>query len=216
MSTTILIADDHQILRQGLKLLLEKNSDRKIIAEARDGTEAVKMAIENKPDVVIMDINMPNTDGICATKQISCQLPETKIIALSMHQKKRYISDVLQAGASAYVLKEKAFSELDNALKAVFEGKTYLCPMTSKVVLEDYVNSNKIFEAPAENQLDERDIEIIKYLCEGFSAKEIGAKLGVSSKTIDANRRKIMKKLNIDNLPDLVKFAIREGYTFLE
>ncbi len=215
MSTTILIADDHQILRQGLKLLLEKQ-DYIVVGEFSQGKQAIDLCLELKPDIVIMDINMSNTDGINITKKISSRLPGTKIIALSGQNEKRFITDILKAGASGYVLKEKAFTELVKAIKAVQKNQIYLCPMSSNLVLEDYLKTQYFVNTDGQKLLNEFEIELIKLFSDGISSKQIADNFKLSTKTIDANRRKIMKKLNIDNIPDLVKFSIKEGFTSLD
>lgn len=211
----ILIADDHGIVRQGLKSLIQNSMNMEVIGEAEDGLAAVRMVKDLGPDVVIMDITMPNLNGVEATRQILESNPQIKVVALSMHPEKHIVKEVLEAGASAYVLKSYLFDELSRALEAVADDQRYLSPRITDVVIEDYVRpDSEISESPA--KLTSRDRQIIQMLAEGKTIKQIALALHISPKTADAGRRKIMQKLNVSSIADLVKYAVREGITSLE
>ncbi len=211
----ILIADDHGIVRQGLKSLIQNSMNMEVVGEAEDGLAAVRMVKDLAPDVVIMDITMPNLNGVEATRQILENNPQIKVVALSMHPEKHIVKEVLEAGASAYVLKSYLFDELSRALEAVADDQRYLSPRITDVVIEDYVRPNsEIAESPA--KLTSRDRQIIQMLAEGKTIKQIALALHISPKTADAGRRKIMLKLNVSSIADLVKYAVREGITSLE
>ena len=207
----VLLAEDHAIVREGLRLLIEKQSDIELVCEAEDGREAVEQARELLPDVVIMDITMPNLNGIEATRQIINEFPQIKIIALSVHSNRRFVADMLEAGAVGYVLKECLFDELVQAIHAVSAGKTYLSSRITGVVVEDYIKRLvKVTDSPL-SCLTGREREVLQLVAEGKSTKQIALELHVSTKTIDAGRRKIMGKLNAHTIVDLVKIAIVEN-----
>lgn len=211
----ILIVDDHGIVREGLKSLIEQQSEMKVIGEAKDGNMAIQLTKDLSPDVVIMDVSMPNLNGVEATKYILRQKPDMKVIILSMHTDSNIVKESLKAGASGYVLKSYLFDELLNALKAVEANGYYLSPRITGVVIENY----RTEEVPDDTQppkLTTRERQILQLIAEGKTVKEIARMLHVSSKTADANRRQIMNKLNIFNIADLTKYAIREGLTTLE
>jgi DNA-binding NarL/FixJ family response regulator len=216
MSVKILLADDHAIIRQGLRSLLEKQPDIEVVGEAEDGQKAIELIRELKPDIAIMDISMPNLNGICATSRIVAESSGTKVIALSIHSSRRFVTEMLKAGASGYILKECLFDELINAIRNVLSGKIYLSSRITGVVVEDYVKRlSKPFlsEEPA---LTEREQEVLQLLAEGKSTKQVALQLYVSAKTIESNRRNIMDKLGIHSVAELTKYAIREGLTPLE
>ncbi len=216
MTLRILLADDHEIMRQGLRVLLEKNSDMEVVGEANDGQEAIELAEQLKPDVVVMDVNMPGVDGPDATRRIVSDKPDTRIVALSMHSKKGFIIEMLKAGASGYVLKENAFSELVNAINTVMGNEIYLSSKITRIVVDDYVQDRVGRGAASKMTLTDRESEVLKLVGDGKSSKEIALQLDLSVKTIDACRRRIMAKLDIDSVAELVKYAIREGLTSLE
>ncbi len=216
MTLRVLLADDHEIMRQGLRVLLEKNSDMEVVAEANDGQEAIELADQLKPDVVVMDVNMPGVDGPDATRRIVSSQPDTRIVALSMHSKKGFIIEMLKAGASGYVLKENAFSELVNAINTVMGNEIYLSSKITRIVVDDYVEDRVGRGAGSKMTLTDRQNEVLKLVGDGKSSKEIALLLDLSVKTIDACRRRIMAKLDIDSVAELVKYAIREGLTSLE
>ena len=216
MSIKVLLADDHKILREGLIALLKKQRDIELIGEAEDGREAVRKALELKPDVVIMDIGMPELNGIDATRQIKAALPEINVIALSIHSDKRFVKGMLKAGALGYLLKDSAFIELVQAINAVNDNKTYIGSGITDIIIEDYLQQlNKDTSTP-DSPLSERENEVLRLLAEGNNAKEIASLLNVSPKTIETHRQHIMEKLNIHNLVDLVKYAIQSGLISLE
>ena len=218
MSIRVLIADDHKIMLAGLRSLLEKQTDFEVVGEADNGRKAVQMAQEKKPDVVVMDVSMPDLNGIEATKQIIESLPETRVIALSMHSDKRFVMGMLRAGASGYLLKDCASQELANAIVQVAGGKKYLSPEITGVVIDDFLLGRGSSEevAIAASQLSPREREVLQLIAEGWSTKQIASHLYVSIKTIETHRRQIMKKLDLHSIADLTKYAIREGLTSIE
>ena len=212
----ILIADDHGIVRQGLKSLIQNSLNMEVVGEAEDGLAAVRLVKQLEPDVVIMDITMPNLNGVEATRIILENHPNVRVVALSMHPEKHIVKEVLEAGASAYVLKSYLFDELSRALEAVEDDQRYLSPRITDVVIEDYVKQPLGGDTPQMEKLTSRDRQIIQMLAEGKTIKQIALALHISPKTADASRRKIMGKLGVTNIADLVKYAVREGITSLE
>jgi len=212
----ILIADDHGIVRQGLKSLIQSRLNLEVVGEAEDGVAAVKMVKDLKPDVVIMDVTMPNLNGVEATRLIRRDHPQVKIVALSMHPEKHIVKEILEAGASAYVLKSYLFDEISRALEAISTDQRYLSPRITDVVVEDYVRRSDAEKLEGRQRLTARDRQIIQMLAEGKSVKQIALALHISPKTADATRRKIMQKLGVTSIADLVKYAVREGITSLE
>jgi len=207
----VLLAEDHAIVREGLRSLLEKQSEIEIVCEAEDGRIAVERVREHQPDVVIMDITMPNLNGVEATRQITNEFPQIKVIALSVHSNRIFVADMLEAGASGYVLKECLFDELVQAIHAVIDGRTYLSSRITGVVVEDYIKRLvNVSDSPL-SSLTSREREVLQLVAEGKSTKEIALELHVSTKTIDASRRKIMGKLNANSIVDLIKIAIVEN-----
>jgi DNA-binding NarL/FixJ family response regulator len=187
-----------------------------VVGEAEDGATAIRLTRELQPEVIIMDVNMPGMDGIDATRRISQELPGTKIIALSMHPKKVFVMEMLKAGASGYVLKENAFAELVKAVNTVLAGEVFLCPKVASIVVDDYIRSGQGKDRSLDTVLTDREHEVLKLLAEGKPTKEIALLIKVSVKTVDACRRRIMQKLNISSVAQLVKYAIREGLTSLD
>ena len=215
MSIRIILADDHKIMREGLRSLIEKQPDMEVVAEAADGRTAVQLAQQLQPDVVIMDIAMPDLNGIQATRQIMDKLRHVKVIALSMHTRKRFVVEMFKAGATGYLLKNCAFDELEHAIRTVVADQTYVSPGIAGSMVEDYVNRWSATESSAFTILSDREAEVLQLLAEGKSTKEIASHLGLSVKTIETHRRRIMDKLDIDNLAELIKYAVREGLTTL-
>lgn len=216
MPARILLADDHIIIRQGLRSLLEKQPDIEVVGEVEDGRKAIESVRELAPDIVIMDITMPNLNGIDATRKIIEGRGGTKVIALSMHSSRRFVTEMLKAGASAYILKECLFDELVEAIKTVLNGGIYLSPRITGVVVDDYVKRLSTKYQPEAPDLTEREREVLQLLAEGRSTKQIALQLHVSAKTVESNRRNIMDKLKIHSVAELTKYAIREGLTPLE
>ncbi len=216
MGIRILIADDHQILRQGLRNLLKKEPDMEVVAEAEDGRTTVALAREYTPQVIIMDVKMPDLNGIEASRQIFSEFPEMKIIALSMYADRRFVMNMLKAGAHGYLLKDCAFEELANAIRLVMDNKTYLSPGVTEVVVKEYVNGSPGPVKNAFSVLTAREREVLQLLAEGKRTSQIADLLFIGVKTVETHRWQIMNKLDIRNLADLTKYAIREGLTPLE
>ena len=216
MSVRILLADDHGIIRQGLCSLLEKQPDIEVVAEAEDGREALDLVRQLAPDIVVMDITMPNLNGVDATRQIVGEFPKVKVIALSIHSNRRFVADMLRAGASGYILKECLFDELVHAIRTVAADSIYLSPRITSIVIDDYVNIMPTDGVLISSTLTEREREVLQMLSEGGSTKQIALALHVSIKAIEANRRHIMEKLDIHSVAELTKYAVREGLTSLE
>jgi len=215
MSVRILLADDHGIIRQGLCSLLEKQPDMEVVGEADDGQKALELVRQLVPDVVIMDVTMPNLNGVGATSQITNEFPEVKVLALSIHSNKRFVSDMLKAGASGYILKECLFDELIEAIRTITSGNIYFSPRITDVVVDDYV-AHLSEEVELGKPLTDRDRHVLQCIAEGRSVKEIATQLHISIKTVEFIRRQIMKKLKIHSIAELTKYAIREGLTSLE
>ncbi|MHC4130390.1 MAG: response regulator [Planctomycetota bacterium] len=217
MGIKILIADDHKITREGLRSLLEKEDGMEVVAEAEDGRSAVKLVREVKPDVVIMDVSMPDLNGILACRQVLAESDKVKVIGLSMHSDTLFIAEMLKSGASGYLLKDCAFEELARAIRAVYEGNSYLSPGISGVVIDDYLHRlSKEKITNSSDVLTGRETEILQLLAEGKSTKQIALKLHISVKTVETHRRQIMNKLDIHTVAELTKYAIRKGLTTLE
>jgi two-component system, NarL family, response regulator NreC len=217
MTTKILIADDHKIIREGLRSLLEKQSDMEVIAEAQDGLTTVRLAQKLLPHVVIMDIGMPEMNGIDATRQIVAEKTcDIKVIALSMHSDRRFVLQMLKAGASGYLLKDSAFEELITAIHTIMMGQPYLSPKVMDVVVKEYLHGLAKNETSVFTALTAREREVLQLLAEGKSTKQIASLLNVSVKTIETHRQQLMEKLGIHSIAELTKYAIREGLTSLE
>lgn len=216
MTIRILLADDHKIMCDGLRNLLESQSGIEVIAVAENRRDAVKLARELKPDVVIMDVSMPNLNGIEATRQIIAESNTIRVIALSMHSDKRFVVDMLKAGAAGYLLKESAFKELVIAVRAVVNHKTYLSSRIAEIATHDYVHHLSKCFSQVSSSITAREREVLQLLAEGKNTKEIASCLYVSVKTVEVHRKNIMDKLNIRNIAGLIKYAIREGLTSLE
>jgi DNA-binding NarL/FixJ family response regulator len=216
MSIKIILADDHKIMRQGLHNLLEKQADFEVVDEADDGITAVKKTRKLSPDVIIMDVAMPGLNGIEATRQIKADMPDVKVIALSMHAEKRFVAEMLNAGASAYLLKDSAFEELVQAIRAALVNKIYLNPSIAENVIKDYINQVPRESFSAFSILTKREREVLQLLAEGRSTKEIASLLFLSVKTVETHRKNIMEKLDLHSVAELTKYAIREGITSLD
>jgi DNA-binding NarL/FixJ family response regulator len=215
MSTKVLLADDHRILRQSLSGLLEDQPDIDVVGEADDGRTAVRLARDLSPDVVVMDIAMPDLNGVGATVQIMEELSDIKVIALSMHSNQQFVAEMFKAGASGYLLKDCAFEELIYAVQTVAAGQIYLSPAITGVVVEGYVRHMKETDLYI-SQLTPREREVLQLLAEGKSTRQIASCLYVSGSTVATHRQNIMDKLDIHTIAGLTKYAIREGLTSLE
>jgi two-component system, NarL family, response regulator NreC len=212
----VLIAEDHKMMREGLRSLLQEKLGYECVAEANDGYEAIRKAKEFHPDIVIMDIMLPNLNGIEATRQIKSQQPEIEIVVLSMHATRNYILQVLQAGASAYLLKDSAVEDLAAALVAVGKGGMYLSPaITTAAALKNEAAGVSLKGLADVQRLTKRELQVLQLIADGSSTKEIAATLEVSVKTIETHRKQIMDKLSIRTIAGLTKYCIREGLTSL-
>lgn len=214
MTIRLLIADDHQLLRQGLRALLDSQSDMTVVDEASDGRDVVAKAARLAPDVVLMDIGMPELNGIDATRQIGEQSSGPRIIALSMHADRQFVQGVLRAGATGYLLKDSAFEELAEAVRRVHEGQVYLSPTIAGVVVESLQSDSDHGENV--DGLTAREREVLQLMSEGHSTKEIAQRLHISVKTVETHRRQVMHKLDIFSVAELTKYAIRNGLTRLD
>jgi DNA-binding NarL/FixJ family response regulator len=217
MNIRLLIADDHKMMREGLKSLLSKDPGMSIVGEAENGEETVNLSRKTAPHVAIIDVTMPDLNGIEATRKIIKDNPNIKVVGLSGHPDRHFVREMLKAGASAYILKQTAFDELIRAIHEVMAGRTYLSPEVTQGLVDSYVRSSpRKGENPAFATLTDREREALQLLAEGRSSKEIANKMGVSVKTVETHRRNIMEKLNLHSVAELTKYAIREGVTSLE
>ncbi len=208
----VFLADDHLILREGIRALLEKVSDIEMVGEAGDGAEAVAKVEQLVPDVVLMDITMPGLNGLEATRQIKQKNPQVKVLILTMHETNQYLSQMLQAGASGYVVKTTATSELISAIRAVHQGDVYLYPSITRMLVEDYLQRVKGGEEKTSYEgLTSREREILMYIAEDRKNKEIADLLGISVRTVQAHRTNLMDKLGAHDRTELVKYAISKG-----
>ncbi len=216
MAIKIMLADDHKIIRDGLRALIEKQTNMEVVAEASDGQTAVKIAHKTQPDVCILDIGMPELNGIEATRQIMKLPRKPKVIGLSMHADRRYVAQMLKAGASGYILKNSAFGELAQAITTVMKGQVYLSPAVAETVVDDYRRVAKNGDNSAYTLLTEREREVLQQIAEGCSTKDIAAAQNLSVKTIETHRLHIMEKLKLHSVAELTKYAVKEGLTDLE
>lgn len=216
MSIKILLADDHQIMRDGLRSLIEQQGGMEVVAEAENGRAAVKLTRKFRPDVIVMDINMPDLNGIDATRQIVAEFPGTKVIAFSMHTDHQFVAGALKAGVSGYLQKDSAFEELERAIRTVISNQTYLSPKITGEVVGGYVEKLVAEESASPASLTDREREVVQLYAEGHTTKQIADRLNLSVKTIETHRRHIMEKLNVTSIAELTKFAIREGLTTLD
>jgi DNA-binding NarL/FixJ family response regulator len=213
MSVRIIIADDHKIMRDGLRNMLDKETGMEVVAEAKNGREALQLAEQLRPDILIMDISMDDLNGIDATRALTAKGLGTKVIGLSMHADKRFVAGMFEAGAMAYLLKDCSYDELLQAVRQVLAGRTYLCSMISGVVIRDYIQRMRRNETSV---LSPREKEILQLMAEGSTTKRIADQLKVSVKTVETHRQHIMEKLNIFSIAELTKYAIKEGITSLD
>ena len=217
MSIKILLVDDHGILRSGVELIVNQIEDMEIVGQGCDGHEGIELARKLKPDIVLMDISMPGLNGIDASKEILRENPDIKILALSAHCNRRFVSQVLKAGVSGYALKDGMADELIEAIKAVYAGKRYLSEKVAKLVVDDYSRglSSESDEKPID-KLTTRERELLQLIAENKTTKETAMLLHISVKTVEARRLNIMKKLNVSGVAELTKIAIREGLTSID
>jgi DNA-binding NarL/FixJ family response regulator len=215
MSIKIMVVDEHKILREGLSTLIAKQPDMEIIGEATDGREALQLLEKLMPDLILMDVTMPNLNGIEATRKIKSKKPDIEVIALSLHSDRRYVLGMIDAGASGYLLKECAFDELVRAINTVMAKKKYLSPGISDILIEEYVKKTTQDKPTIYSKLTPREREILQLIAEGKNTKEIARYLFISVKTVETHRRHIKKKLKVQSVAELTKIAIREGLTVL-
>jgi two-component system, NarL family, response regulator NreC len=213
MSTIrLLLADDHAVIRAGLRLVLERQRDFQVLGEAADGREAVAKAAELHPDVVVLDLAMPNLNGMEATRQICSAMPGVQIVVLSMHSDEEYVLRALKAGARAYVLKEAGEADLIAAIRAVHAGKSFFSPAVSRMLVEDYVRQLQDRDLEDSYELlTPREREILQLVAEGKSNKEIAQTLNLSVYTVETHRGNMMEKLNLHTVPELILYAVRKG-----
>jgi two-component system, NarL family, response regulator NreC len=208
----LLLGDDHTLVRQGLRKILEEKPEWEVVAEAGDGREVVRQAVALRPDVVILDIGMPQLNGIEATRQIVRRSPETRVLILSMHSADAYVARALQAGAKGYLLKDSAGKDLIRAVATVAAGKSFFSPAVAKLMLDDYVR--RVAETTVVDKYDslsEREREVFQLVAEGRSNKEVAELLAISVATVETHRARVLDKLDVHNTAELVLYAVRRG-----
>ena len=209
--TRVLIADDHTIVRSGVRLLLQAELDIEVVGEALNGDEAIALAESLQPDVILMDIGMPGTNGLDATRQIKARFPEIRILVLTMHRSDEYFFEILKAGASGYILKSAETNDLIRALRTVARDEVFLYPAMAKQLLTDYLDRLKDEEGEGHALLTPREKEILRLLADGFSNKEIAERLVVSPSTVHSHRTNLMQKLNLSSRHELIRYARERG-----
>jgi two-component system response regulator NreC len=213
---TLILADDHAMVRSGLRMLLEAQTDMRIIGEVENGTEAVSQVTSLQPDVVLMDVQMPDMNGIEATRQIKKIVPETAVLALTIYEDDQYFFEMLRAGASGYIPNRAAPDDLVTAIRTVARGDVFLFPSLASRLVQDFVNRQGAEAPPTCDELTPREQEVVTLIAEGLTNAAIGKQLEISVKTVDRHRENIMRKLNMHNRVELVKYAIRVGLIDLE
>jgi DNA-binding NarL/FixJ family response regulator len=213
---TVLVAEDHTIVRKGICSLIDGKADLQVVGEAEDGREAIEKVVALSPDVVLMDITMPQLNGLEATRQIKKMFPQIKILALTMYTNEEYILQILQAGASGYVVKQAAPAELISAIHAVYRGDSFLSPSISKTIIDEYLKHTAPTSPMEHEKLTDREREVLQLIAEGYANREIADKLNLSVKTVGVHRTNIMEKLEVHNVTDLVKYALRKGIISLD
>lgn len=216
MSIRVLLVDDHEIVRVGLRSLLAEEADMEIVGEAQTGRQAVSLAEELRPDIIIMDISMPDMNGFEATLQIHRQRHKAKIIVLSMHHKRQFVIDMLKAGISGYILKNKVNDDLVKAIRTAVADEVYISSKVAMIIARDYASSRNSARPGVFGVLTSREREVLQFIAEGKNTKETARHLNISVKTIESTRRQIMQKLDIHNVADLTKYAVNEGITSLD
>jgi two-component system, NarL family, response regulator NreC len=211
MRTRLLLVDDHAVVRSGLRMLLENEHDVEIVGEAKNAAEAIEAASELKPNVILMDIGLPDLSGIDATREIKKRAPEAAVVALTIHEDEEYFFKMLEAGATGYVPKRAAPDELLTAIRAAAQGQVYLYPSLAKLLVRDYLTGGRPAEGQPPSDITEREQEILTYLAEGASNDEIAQALVISPKTVARHRENLMRKLNLHSRSELVRYAIRKG-----
>jgi DNA-binding NarL/FixJ family response regulator len=216
MAIRVLLADDHRLVREGIRLMIGQQPDMEVVGEADNGRATVELAKKLSPEIVLMDISMPDLNGIDATQQIAALSPAPKVIALTGHTDRRAVVDILRAGASGYVVKNAPPEELMLAIRTVDQGKVYLSPQIAGGVLDDFRRCMPASGSPEFASLSSREREVLQLMAEGKSTKQIAAVLNLSKKTVDNHREHLMSKLNASTLAELIKYAIREGLTSVD
>ena len=212
----VLLVDDHELMREGLRAILERERDVEVVGEASSGREAVELARTLEPDVVVMDVAMKDSNGIEATRQLRSGRPDLKVIALSSHSDSRYVNAMLDAGACGYVLKANAYDDLRRALVAAHQGKSYLSPDVTESVVGASLRKTDRATFSTHESLSPREREVLQLLAEGLSSPEIGKRLFIATTTVESHRRNLTRKLGLHSVADLTKYAIREGLTTLD
>ena len=216
MTIRIVIADDHRIIREGLCSLLSAQPDLEVVGQAKNGRAAVRLARDSSPDVVLLDVSMPDLNGIEAAGRIIAEYPRVKVIALSMHKDEHFVAGMLLAGAAGYLLKDCCFDELAGAIRSVMQGGLYLSPGITPLVVKRYIDHLMKKEGLLRPPLSSREKEVLQMVAEGKTSKEIGALLYISEKTVETHRSRIMRKLGLNSIADLTKYALRIGATSLD
>ena len=211
MKISILLADDHKILRDGIRSLLEKEPDFEVVGEADSGRTAIELACELKPDVIIMDIGMPDINGIEATREILSRVPSIQVLALSMYSDKRFVVEMLNAGATGYLVKDCAFEEMLSAVRSVASNQRYIAPKLLETFIDDYMKNKCNNGMMKKTQLTPRESEVLRLIAQGYNSKKIASELNISVKTVDTHRQNIEHKLELHSVADLTKYAIRVG-----
>ncbi len=207
----LVIADDHELFLEGLRDILSKEEDLEIVGLARNGKEALNMALKNHPDVVVMDLTMPEMNGVEATRRIRSTMEDVKVLALSMHADKRFLAEILKAGATGYALKEGSSAEFIHAIRTVSEGDIYLTPKIASILVKDYLRLLDVAIPSPVSRLSDREKEVLAMLVKGESSRIIASDLHISKNTVDTHRRKIMEKMECGSIAELTRLAIREG-----
>jgi DNA-binding NarL/FixJ family response regulator len=215
--TTVLLVEDHTIVRKGLRSLLESEADIRVVGEAENGREAIEKVDELRPDVVVMDIGMPGLNGLEATRQIKKRFTDVQVLILTVHTGEEYILQILRAGASGYLVKQAAPAELISAIQAVHRGQAFLSPSISKKVLEDYVQrAEATARGDSLERLTDREREVLQLIAEAYSTREIAEQLHISVKTVETHRAHLMEKLGLHSTAELTRYAIRKGVVTLD
>ena len=215
MAIRVFLADDHNIFRQGLAGIIAEEHDMQIVGQAEEGRDAIRQIAKLRPDVVIMDVGMPALNGIEATRQVTGEFPQTRVIALSMHVDEKFVAEMLRAGAVGYLCKKCDADELLSAIRTVAAGRTYLSPSISGTLIDSYVRNVTARPVSAFAQLTDREREILQLLVEEKTIKQVASDLHLSIKTVHAHREHLMRKLNVQTVAGLTKYAVREGLTEL-
>jgi DNA-binding NarL/FixJ family response regulator len=211
LKTRILLADDHEVVREGLRLVLDSAPDLEVVAQAGDGAEAVALALSTEVDLAVLDVTMPRMTGLQAARELAKQKPDMKVLILSMHDNEQYFFEALKAGASGYVLKSAANRDLIEAVRATMRGEPFLYPAAVRALVRDYLERASRGEATPEDPLSPRELEVVKLIAEGLTSEEIGEQLFISKKTVDRHRENVLEKLGMRNRVELTRYAIRRG-----